>query len=89
MKRNLAERREALGADYLPLYRLEDIFERQGFVVARSTRSTWCGDVADPVEPVWMGIAGRVCQLHLVATDDNTFPMQAKEKTLTARHKPA
>src|SRR5258708_7290507 len=38
-------------ADYLPLYRLEDIFERQGFSISRATPSVWCGDVADLVEP--------------------------------------
>ncbi len=72
-------------ADYLPLYRLEDIFARQGFEIARSTQSIWCGDVADLVEPLWMRMAGRVRQSHLVATDDTAFPMQAKEKTRTAR----
>ena len=40
-------------SDYLPLYRLEDIFERQGFEISRATQSTWCGDVADLVEPLY------------------------------------
>ena len=31
-------------ADYLPLYRLEDIFQRQGFEISRATQSIWCGD---------------------------------------------
>ncbi len=35
---------------YLPLYRLENHFDRQGFRIARSTQSIWCGDVADLVE---------------------------------------
>jgi len=30
-------------ADYLPLYRLEDIFTRQGFEISRATQSVWCG----------------------------------------------
>ena len=34
-------------SDYLPLYRLEDIFARQGFEISRATQSVWCGDVAD------------------------------------------
>jgi transposase len=42
-------------ADYLPLYRLEDIFERQGFAISRATQSVWCGDVADLVEPLGTG----------------------------------
>ena len=33
-------------SDYLPLYRLEDIFQRQGFEISRATQSVWCGDVA-------------------------------------------
>ena len=28
-------------ADYLPLYRLEDIFQRQGFEISRATQSVW------------------------------------------------
>jgi transposase len=44
-------------ADYLPLYRLEDIFERQGFEISRATQSVWCGDVADVVEPLYRRMA--------------------------------
>jgi transposase len=29
-------------ASYFPLYRLEDIFERQGFAISRGTQSVWC-----------------------------------------------
>lgn len=72
-------------SDFLPLYRLEDIFKRQGFEVARSTQSLWCADVADAVEPLYSLMAARVRQSHLVATDDTTMPMQAKEKTANAR----
>jgi transposase len=72
-------------ADYLPLYRLEDIFQRQGFEIARSTQSLWCGDVAEVVEPLYRLMTARVRQSHLIATDDTTMPMQAKEKTANAR----
>ncbi|HEY6386435.1 MAG TPA: transposase [Candidatus Acidoferrum sp.] len=47
-------------ADYLPLYRLEDIFERQGFEISRATQSVWCGDVADLVEPLYRRMTERV-----------------------------
>jgi transposase len=40
-------------SDYLPRYRLEDIFERQGFEISRATQSVWCGDVADLAEPLY------------------------------------
>src|SRR5499425_1358762 len=72
-------------ADYLPLYRLEDIFERQGFEISRATQSVWCGDVADLVEPLYELMAERVRQSHVVATDDTILPMLSVGKTLSAR----
>jgi transposase len=69
---------------YLPLYRLENHFERQGFRIARSTQSIWCGDVADLVEPVYRLMIKRVLQSHLIATDDTHMPMQAKDKAIRA-----
>ena len=72
-------------SDYLPLYRLEALFARQGFEISRATQAVWCGDVADIVEPLYERMAGRVRQSHVVATDDTTFPMQSAGKTRPAR----
>jgi len=72
-------------SDYLPLYRLENIFERQGFEISRATQSIWCGDVADLVEPLYELMAERVRQSHVVATDDTIMPMQSVGKTKSAR----
>jgi transposase len=72
-------------SDYLPLYRLEDIFERQGFEISRATQSIWCGDVADLVEPLYELMAARVRASHVVATDDTVMPMLAKGKAANAR----
>lgn len=72
-------------SDYLPLYRLEDIFERQGFEISRATQSVWCGDVADLVEPLYELMAERVRQSHVVATDDTIMPMLSVGKTKSAR----
>ncbi|MBP9027456.1 MAG: IS66 family transposase [Phycisphaerae bacterium] len=72
-------------SDYLPLYRLEDIFERQGFEIPRATQSVWCGDVADLVEPLYELMARRVRASHVVPTDDTIMPMLAKGKTANAR----
>ena len=72
-------------ADYLPLYRLEDIFARQGFEISRATQSVWCGDVADLVEPLYQRMAERVRQSHVVATDDTILPMLSPGKTKQAR----
>jgi len=72
-------------ADYLPLYRLEDIFARQGFEISRATQSVWCGDVADLVEPLYQRMAERLRASHVVATDDTVLPMLKVGKTHPAR----
>ncbi|HEX8765187.1 MAG TPA: IS66 family transposase [Candidatus Acidoferrum sp.] len=72
-------------ADYLPLYRLEDIFERQGFEISRATQSVWCRDVADVVEPLYERMAERVRKSHVVATDDTILPMLSPGQTQPAR----
>ena len=74
-------------ADYLPLYRLEDIFERIGCELSRSTLSVWCGDVADLITPLYDLMAARVRQSHVVCTDDTPMPMlqPGRGKTKRAR----
>jgi transposase len=72
-------------SDYLPLYRLEDIFARQGFEISRATQSVWCGDVADLVEPLYALMAEGVQASHVVATDDTILPMLSKGKAANAR----
>jgi transposase len=62
-------------SDYLPLYRLEDIFARQGFEISRATQSVWCGDVADLAEPLYELMADQVRASHVVSTDDTIMPM--------------
>ena len=72
-------------SDYLPLYRLEDVFQRQGFEISRATQSVWCGDIADLAEPLYDLMAERVRASHVVATDDTIMPMLSKGKTTNAR----
>src|SRR5450631_2771094 len=72
-------------SDYVPLYRLEDIFQRQGFEISRATQSVWCGDMADLAEPLWELMAERVRASHVVSTDDTIMPMLSKGKTTNAR----
>lgn len=61
--------------DYLPCYRLEDIFARQGFEISRATQSAWCGDVGDLAEPLYELMGNEVRASHVVATDDTIMPM--------------
>jgi transposase len=72
-------------ADYLPLYRLENIFQRNGLEISRSTQCIWCRDVAELIEPLYRRMKERVLTSHLVCTDDTIMPMQAPEKAAKAR----
>lgn len=72
-------------ADFLPLYRLENIFQRSGFEIDRSTMCVWAGDVADLVRPVYRRMVQRVLQSHVIGTDDTVLPMLAPEKCRQAR----
>lgn len=72
-------------SDYLPTYRLEDIFARQGFEISRATQSVWCGDVADLAVPLYELMAARVRASHVVSTDDTIMPMLSPGKTANAR----
>jgi transposase len=62
-------------AEYLPLYRLEDVFARQSFEISRTTQSVWRGDMGDLFEPLWELMAEGVRASHVVDTDDTIMPM--------------
>jgi transposase len=72
-------------ADYLPLYRLENIFSRQGFELDRATMCIWMGDVARIARPVYQLMIQRLRQSHVVATDDTVMPLLQPGKARQAR----
>jgi transposase len=72
-------------SEYLPFYRMEDIFARQGFEIPRATQSVWCGDMADLFEPLWKLMAEGVRASHVVGTDDTIMPMLAMGKATTSQ----
>jgi transposase len=63
--------------DHLPLYRLENIFSRQGVQVARSTMCAWMMAAGALVKPLVALMASRVKQSRVVHTDDTTVPIQS------------
>ena len=62
-------------SDYLPLYRLQNIFQRNGFEIDRATQSVWCRDVAEIIKPLYDLMVQRVLQSHVICTDDTVMPM--------------
>jgi transposase len=72
-------------SDYLPLYRLQNIFARSGFEIDRATQCIWCRDVADIIKPLYDRMVQRVLASHFICTDDTVMPMLALGKTKQAR----
>jgi transposase len=72
-------------ADYLPLHRLQGIFERNGFELDRSTMCLWMADVARLVRPIYDLMVQRVLQSHVLATDDTILPLLQPGRTRKAR----
>jgi Transposase IS66 family len=72
-------------ADFLPLYGLESIFQRNGLEISRATQSVWCGDVADLLRPLYDLLVRRVLQSRVICTDDTVMPMLWPEKAKQAR----
>lgn len=64
-------------ADPLPLYRLEQIFERHGVQITRRTLSEWNWAVADLLEPIVRAVhREQACQSPRIQCDDTTLDVQ-------------
>jgi transposase len=72
-------------ADYLPLYRLENIFARNGFEIDRVTQCVWCRDVANIIKPLHDRMVQRLLASHVIHTDDTVMPMLQPGQTKQAR----
>jgi transposase len=72
-------------ADFMPLHRLEAIFERQGFELDRSTMCLWMADAARIARPLYDRMVQLVLTSHVLATDDTVMPLLAPGKTRQAR----
>lgn len=72
-------------ADYLPLHRLQGIFERNGFALDRSTMCLWMADIARLLRPIYELMVLRVLLSHVLATDDTILPLLAPGRARQAR----
>ena len=57
-------------ADGLPLYRMEDIFKRQGIDLPRQTMARWVVAVAKACQPIWNVLSDRLLSSFYVACDE-------------------
>jgi transposase len=63
--------------DHLPLYRLENIFERHQVHVARSTMCAWMRAAGEFVAPLVTLMISRVKRSRVIHTDDTPVPIQS------------
>jgi transposase len=73
--------------DHQPLYRQENILERHGVNIPRSTQCAWMGQVAELLEPLWKRMAAQVKESTKIHTDDTPIDVldPGRGKTRTAR----
>jgi transposase len=65
-------------ADHLPLYRQDDIFEREGVTIPRASQSSWLMQTYESIK-VLEGVYRRaVLEEGVAFTDDSPVPLQAK-----------
>jgi transposase len=62
--------------DHLPYYRLENILERMGLHVVRSTMCDWMSSIADLMSPLYDLMKRRVLLSKVIWTDDTPIRVQ-------------
>lgn len=67
--------------DHLPLYRQEQIFERHGLSVPRSTQCDWIRESAALLEPIALEAKRQILASDVIHTDDTHIPVQDKHRT--------
>jgi transposase len=67
--------------DHLPLYRLEQIFDRQGLNIPRSTQCNWIRDSAVLLEAIVLEMKAQILASDVIHTDDTYIPVQDKNRT--------
>jgi transposase len=71
--------------DHLPLHRQERIFERQGFLLNRSTTCEWMAACAELLQPLYALMVARVLTSKVIHTDDTPVPVLDETRTTTRR----
>lgn len=64
-------------ADHLPLYRMEDIFSRQGVKISRTTMCDWMAKSAEVLDPLYALMKHRVLKSKVIHADDTPVDVQA------------
>lgn len=73
-------------SDGLPLYRMEEIFDRQGIELYRSTMARWVIKAAEACQPIWNVLNDKLIERSYVACDETVLHV-LKEKGRKAENK--
>ena len=65
-------------ADHLPLYRQDDIFEREGVTIPRATQSSWLMQTYESIQVLEEVFRLAVLEGGVAFTDDSPVPLQVK-----------
>jgi transposase len=65
-------------ADHLPLYRQDNIFEREGVTIPRATQSSWLMQVYENISPLEAAFRQTIFESDVLFTDDTSVPLQVK-----------
>ena len=65
-------------ADHLPLYRQDNIFEREGVKIPRGTQSSWLMQTFESIKPLEEVFRRAVLEEGVAFTDDAPVPLQVK-----------
>ena len=71
--------------DHLPLHRQERIFERQGFMLRRSTTCQWMAACAQLLQPLYALMVARVLASKVIHADDTPVPVLDETRNTTRR----
>jgi len=68
-------------ADHIPLYRISEMFERNGLKISRKLLSQWTTRIGLELEPLYKEIRRKIMSCQTLFIDESPLKMQAKKKT--------
>ena len=67
-------------ADHLPLYRIEEMFKREGLKIPRQTLSKWVIKLGQLLDPLGELLKEQILESKRIFTDDSPLSLQVKGK---------
>lgn len=70
-------------ADHMPLYRISEMYERNGLKISRKLLSQWTVRIGLELEPLYNAMRQKIMKGDVLFIDESPLKMQAKQKTKT------